>query len=178
MPGHFRTTKVWLPKRLSCFSMSLCITRMAVITTMIEKTPTKTPSNVNPERSLWAASAPMAMRKLSRSSASSIVVRFVLIQNLPRPRGGKRKTETATPCRRAHFGTGAHMDRGWLVAQTGPDSESGFRRMVFGRWADCQSATQQTASLRYGGSAKMRPFFIGQKALVYLVWGRILRGLE
>src|SRR6266568_1820958 len=91
MPGHFRTTKVWLPKRLSCFSMSLCITRMAVITTMIENTPTKTPSNVSPERSLWAASAPMAIRKLSRSSASSIVVRFVLIQNLPRPRGEKRK---------------------------------------------------------------------------------------
>src|SRR6266704_1678359 len=29
--------------------------------------------------------------------------------------------------------------------------------MVFGRWADCQSATQQTASLCCGGSAKMRP---------------------
>ncbi len=46
------------------------------------------------------------------------------------------------------------------VAQTGSLL---FRRMVFGRWADCQSATQQTASLRYepasnriDGSAKMR----------------------
>jgi len=66
----------------------------------------------------------------------------------------------------AHLGTATDADRGWLVAQTGSLL---FRRMVFGRWADCQSATQQTASLRYGGSAKMRPFFIGQKALVYLV---------
>src|SRR6266699_7215564 len=32
---------------------------------------------------------------------------------------------------------------------------SGFRRMVFGRWADWQSSTRQTASLRYCGSAKM-----------------------
>ena len=46
----------------------------------------------------------------------------------------------------------------WLVAQTGPDA-SGFRRMVFGRWADCQSATSRRVgtSLRYGGSAKMHP---------------------
>ncbi len=38
--------------------------------------------------------------------------------------------------------------------------------MVFGRWADCQSATQQTASLRYGGSAKTRlmPFTADQIA--------------
>ena len=57
---------------------------------------------------------------------------------------------------RAQLGTATDMDRGWLVAQTGPDA-SGFRQMVFGKWADCQSATQQTTSLRYGGSAKMRP---------------------
>ncbi len=36
---------------------------MAVITTMIEKTPTRTPSSVRAERSLWAASAPMAIRE-------------------------------------------------------------------------------------------------------------------
>src|SRR5438552_15964789 len=58
----------------------------------------------------------------------------------------------------AHRGTATDTDRGWLVAQTGPDA-SGFRRMVFGRWADCQSATSRRVgtSLRYGGSAKMRP---------------------
>src|SRR6266700_796591 len=33
--------------------------------------------------------------------------------------------------------------------------------MVFGRWADCESATQQIASLRYGGSAKMCPTLQG-----------------
>src|SRR5437016_8324823 len=38
----------------------------------------------------------------------------------------------------AHLGTATNMDRGWLVAQTGPDA-SGFRRMAFGRRADCQS---------------------------------------
>ncbi len=58
----------------------------------------------------------------------------------------------------AHLGTATDTDRGWLVAQTGPDA-SEFRRMVFGRWADCQSATSRRVgtSLRYGGSAKMRP---------------------
>src|SRR6266571_2987858 len=58
---------------------------------------------------------------------------------------------------RAHPGTATDADRGWLVAQTGPDA-SGFRRMVFGRWADCQSATSRRVgtSLRYGGSAKRR----------------------
>ena len=35
-----------------CFSMSACITRMVVITTMIEKTPTSTPRRVSAERSL------------------------------------------------------------------------------------------------------------------------------
>ncbi len=47
--------------------MLLSITRMAVITTMMENTPTSTPSSVSAERSLCAASALMAMRKLSRS---------------------------------------------------------------------------------------------------------------
>jgi hypothetical protein len=37
--------------------MLLCITRMAVITTMMEKTPTSTPSSVRAERSLCAAMA-------------------------------------------------------------------------------------------------------------------------
>ena len=76
IPGHLRTTKVWLPKRLSCFSISLFITRIAVMTTMIEKTPTKTPSNVRAERNLCAASAAIAMRKLSVSSARNNVARL------------------------------------------------------------------------------------------------------
>ena len=50
------------------------------------------------------------------------------------------------------------------VAQTGSLL---CRRMAFGRSADCQSATQQTASLRYepvsiriGGSAKRPPAMV------------------
>src|SRR5581483_5539502 len=50
-------------------SMRDCMARIAVMTTMMEKTPTNTPSNVSAERSLCAASAPIAMRKLSRNSA-------------------------------------------------------------------------------------------------------------
>ena len=46
--------------------MLLCITRIAVMTTMMENTPTSTPSSVSAERNLCAASAPMAMKKLSR----------------------------------------------------------------------------------------------------------------
>src|SRR5206468_12978089 len=69
------------------------------------------------------------------------------------PGADKSKTPS-TKLQGAHLGTATDPDRGWLVAQTGSLL---FRRMVFGRWADCQSATQQTASLRYGGSAKMRP---------------------
>src|SRR5438093_4432007 len=60
--------KVLLPNWLICFSMSLCITRIAVMTTMMEKTPTNTPSRVRAERSLWAARAPMAIKKLSFTS--------------------------------------------------------------------------------------------------------------
>src|SRR5579872_4983757 len=50
-------------------SMSFCIALMAVITTIIENTPTNTPSKVSAERSLCAASALIAIRKLSFSSA-------------------------------------------------------------------------------------------------------------
>src|SRR5262249_35994710 len=75
MPGHLRSTKVWLPSWLIFSSISLCMTRMAVITTMMEKTPTSTPSSVSAERNLWEANAPKAMRKLSRNSAASTVQR-------------------------------------------------------------------------------------------------------
>ena len=71
--GTLWTMNVWVPNWFICSSMLLCMTRMAVMTTMIEKTPTSTPSNVSAERSLWAASAPIAMRKLSRSSAAKVV---------------------------------------------------------------------------------------------------------
>jgi len=47
-----------------------CNTRIAVITTMMGNTPTVTPSSVSAERSLCAASAFIAMRKLSCSSAT------------------------------------------------------------------------------------------------------------
>src|SRR3954468_23380830 len=71
MPGHLRTMKVWLPSRLISFSILFCITRMAVMTTMMEKTPTRTPSSVRADLSLCAAMAPMAMRMLSFSSEVS-----------------------------------------------------------------------------------------------------------
>ena len=61
------------------FSMSLCMTRMAVITTMMEKTPTSTPSKVRAERSLCAARAVIAVKKLSFNSAASTVVSLELI---------------------------------------------------------------------------------------------------
>src|SRR6266566_2370900 len=50
----------------------------------------------------------------------------------------------------AHLGAATDTDRGWLVAQTGSLL---FRRMVFGRWPDCQSATQQTVIRAHLGTA-------------------------
>ncbi len=47
--------------------------RMVVMTTMMEKTPTMTPRRVRAERSLCATRAPMAMRKLSFTSAARII---------------------------------------------------------------------------------------------------------
>src|SRR5487761_2661533 len=47
------------------------MTRMAVMTTMMEKTPMSTPSSVRAERSLCEVKAFIAMRKLSRSSPRS-----------------------------------------------------------------------------------------------------------
>ena len=55
------------------------MTRMAVMTTIIENTPTRTPSSVRAERSLCAARALIAMRKLSRNSASNMEVRLTLM---------------------------------------------------------------------------------------------------
>jgi hypothetical protein len=47
--GILRTMNVWLPIRLNSDSMLAFNTRMAVITTIIEKTPMRTPSNVSAE---------------------------------------------------------------------------------------------------------------------------------
>ena len=60
----------------SILPLDLSITRMAVITTMMENTPTSTPSNVRAERRLCAATALMAMWKLSRSPASRMMMRL------------------------------------------------------------------------------------------------------
>src|SRR5450432_1430134 len=76
--GHLRIMNVWLPRVLNCAAMLLCITRMAVITTMMENTPTSTPSSVSDERNLCAAIAPMAIEKLSRASAR-MLIRCLLI---------------------------------------------------------------------------------------------------
>src|SRR6266516_7856549 len=61
--------KVWLPNWVSSDSMFRCNTRMAVITTIMENTPTRTPNSVSADRSLCATNAFMAIRKLSLSSA-------------------------------------------------------------------------------------------------------------
>ena len=55
------------------FSMLCFRTRIAVITTMMEKTPIRTPSNVSAERNLCADSAVIAMEKLSRVSTNNFV---------------------------------------------------------------------------------------------------------
>ena len=49
--------------------MLLWNTRIAVITTIMEKTPTRIPSKVSDERSLCAAIASNAIIQLSRTSA-------------------------------------------------------------------------------------------------------------
>jgi hypothetical protein len=67
--GNFCTLKVCDPSWPNSFSILLCITRIAVITTMIENTPTSTPTSVSAERSLCAARALIAIRKLSLTSA-------------------------------------------------------------------------------------------------------------
>src|SRR5450631_2483283 len=88
---------VSLPSELNCRSMLLCITRIAVITTMMENTPTSTPSSVSAERSLCAAIAPMAIEKLSRSSAKNEVLFLFISQSVHRvhpcraPRGKKSR---------------------------------------------------------------------------------------
>ncbi len=71
--GQRWTANVWLPSWLISVSMFCLSTRIAVITTMMEKTPINTPSSVSAERSLCAASAFMAIVKLSFASASSKV---------------------------------------------------------------------------------------------------------
>src|ERR1035438_1600094 len=82
MAGHLRIMNVWLPSVLSCAAMLLCITRMAVITTMMENTPTNTPSSVNDERNLCAVMAPMAIMKLSRASAKILMRRLFIAQGV------------------------------------------------------------------------------------------------
>src|SRR5450631_2721094 len=73
---------VSLPSELNCRSMLLCITRIAVITTMMENTPTSTPSSVSAERSLCAAIAPMAIVKLSRASEKNEILFLFISQGI------------------------------------------------------------------------------------------------
>src|SRR5476649_333004 len=74
--------KVSLPSELNCRSMLLCMTRMAFITTMMENTPTSTPSSVSAERSLCAVIAPMAIVKLSRASAKNEILFLFISQGV------------------------------------------------------------------------------------------------
>src|SRR5437870_4489362 len=63
---------VFAPKSASDDSILLCRTRIAVMTTMIEKTPTSTPRRVNAERNLCVATALSAIRQLSFTSMRHI----------------------------------------------------------------------------------------------------------
>src|SRR3954470_16316203 len=72
MPGHFWTANVFTPSSAIDDSILFCNTRIAVITTMMEKTPTNTPSSVSAERSLCAAMAFNAIKQHSFSSARHI----------------------------------------------------------------------------------------------------------
>src|SRR5271169_3030479 len=51
--------------------------RMEVMTMMMEKTPTRMPSKVRAERSLWATMAVRAIMKLSFNSAARILSAFM-----------------------------------------------------------------------------------------------------
>src|SRR3954465_6667372 len=73
MPGHFCTAKVFTPSSAIDDSILFCRMRIAVMTTMIEKTPTITPRSVSAERSLCAATAFSAITQLSLSSARHIL---------------------------------------------------------------------------------------------------------
>src|SRR5438094_451725 len=73
MPGHFCTAKVFTPSSAIDDSILFCKMRIAVMTTMIEKTPTNTPSNVSADRSLCAEMALRAIKQLSLSSARHIL---------------------------------------------------------------------------------------------------------
>src|SRR5438045_2136450 len=66
--------KVLLPSWPSSCSIWFFIARIAVMTRMMEKTPTSTPRRVRPERSLWVARALMAIRKFSPSSMKVFLV--------------------------------------------------------------------------------------------------------
>src|SRR5450631_3202627 len=94
---------VSLPSELNCRSMLLCITRIAVITTMMENTPTSTPSSVSAERSLCAAIAPMAIVKLSRASEKNEILLLLIAQGIHRvharrpPRGEKTGKHAGDP---------------------------------------------------------------------------------
>ena len=57
------------------------MTRIAVITTIMEKTPTKTPSKVSAERSLWAATAwiPPPLLTIREQWQVGLMVWFALV---------------------------------------------------------------------------------------------------
>src|SRR5579863_10012536 len=88
VPGHLRTIKVSLPSELNCRSMLLCNTRIAVITTIIENTPTSAPNSVSAERSLCAAMAVTAIEALSRASVKMAKKFLLIAQRLHRVHAG------------------------------------------------------------------------------------------
>src|SRR3954467_2688731 len=72
--------------------MLFCMARIAVITRMIEKTPTSTPSRVSPERSLCAAMEDSARLALSRNS-----MRKRFMGKCQEPRAKSQGGETQRP---------------------------------------------------------------------------------
>src|SRR4051794_33129792 len=85
--------------------MFFCKMRMAVITTMIENTPTSTPSSVSAERSLCAEMALRAIKQLSFNSARHILFASQSV-NWIHPRRAPRGEEA-----RNHAGQQRHEDR-------------------------------------------------------------------
>ena len=72
--GHFCTWKVCAPSTVISFSMVVCMTEMAVITPMMEATPSTIPTRVRNERSLLLPMAPSDIRNTSETRMGQFLI--------------------------------------------------------------------------------------------------------
>src|SRR5687768_6167274 len=98
--GHFCTWKVWVPRTVISFSIVTCMIEIAVMTPMMEATPSTTPTRVRKLRSLLL---PMAPSDIANTSPRLMRVLFIA-QRLDRVEPG------AAPGR-DHAGHDADDDR-------------------------------------------------------------------